>query len=100
MWRQSRLSASGRRGRRSGFPPPSGASIFPPPMPETVMEKLVSLSKRRGFVFESSEIYGVLGSVWDYVPLGVELKKNINDRWWRSRIHGWEDLWDLDWSIV
>ena len=48
----------------------------------TLMEKLVSLAKRRGFVFQSSEIYGGLGSVWDYGPLGVELKKNVKDRWW------------------
>ncbi len=47
------------------------------------MEKLVSLAKRRGFVFQSSEIYGGLGSVWDYGPLGVELKRNIKDRWWK-----------------
>ena len=44
-----------------------------------VMEKLVSLCKRRGFIFQSSEIYGGTGSVWDYGPLGVELKKNLKD---------------------
>ena len=51
-----------------------------------LMDKLVSLCKRRGFVFQSSEIYGGLGSVWDYGPLGVELKKNVKDRWWQR--HG------------
>src|SRR6058998_3659131 len=100
MWRQSRLSASGRRGRRSGCPPPRAASIFPHPMPETVMDKLVSLAKRRGFVFQSSEIYGGVGSVWDYGPLGVELKKNIKERWWRSMVHEREDIEGLDAAIL
>ena len=63
--------------------------MSPPPAPVTagkIMDKLVSLAKRRGFVFQSSEIYGGLGSVWDYGPLGVELKKNIKERWWRSMV--------------
>lgn len=56
-------------------------------MPDTdLMEKLVSLSKRRGFVFQSSEVYGGLGSVWDYGPLGVELKRNVKDRWWTAMV--------------
>jgi hypothetical protein len=49
-----------------------------------LMEKLVSLAKRRGYVFQSSEIYGGTGSVWDYGPLGVELKRNVKEAWWRS----------------
>ena len=49
-----------------------------------VLEKLVSLAKRRGFVFQSSEIYGGTGSVWDYGPLGVELKNNVKARWWNA----------------
>src|SRR5256886_11814027 len=57
------------------------------PPTDNVMDKLVSLAKRRGFVFQSSEIYGGVGSVWDYGPLGVELKKNIKERWWRSMAH-------------
>ena len=48
------------------------------------MEKIVSLCKRRGFIFQSSEIYGGLGSCWDYGPLGVELKKNIKNYWWKK----------------
>ena len=64
------------------------------------MEKLVSLAKRRGFVFQSSEIYGGLGSVWDYGPLGVELKKNIKERWWRSMVHEREDIEGLDAAIL
>src|SRR5947207_9327699 len=63
---------------------------------DNVMDKLVSLAKRRGFVFQSSEIYGGLGSVWDYGPLGVELKKNIKERWWRSMVHEREDIEGLD----
>src|SRR6266566_4907025 len=67
---------------------------------DNVMEKLVSLAKRRGFVFQSSEISGGLGSVWDYGPLGVELKKNIKERWWRSLVHEREDIEGLDAAIL
>ncbi len=70
-----------------------------PPVDKT-MDKLVSLAKRRGFVFQSSEIYGGLGSVWDYGPLGVELKKNIKERWWRSMVHEREDIEGLDAAIL
>src|SRR5258708_23357503 len=58
--------------------------LMPPATADTTMEKLVSLAKRRGFVFQSSEVYGGLRSVWDYGPLGVALTKNINARWWRA----------------
>ena len=51
------------------------------------IQKLVSLSKRRGFVFQSSEIYGGLKSAYDYGPLGVELKRNIAAEWWKSMVH-------------
>ena len=67
---------------------------------DKTMEKLVSLAKRRGFVFQSSEIYGGLGSVWDYGPLGVELKKNIKERWWRSMVHERHDIEGLDAAIL
>src|SRR2546422_712832 len=70
------------------------------PPADNLMDKLVSLSKRRGFVFQSSEIYGGLGSVWDYGPLGVELKKNIKERWWRSMVHEREDIEGLDAAIL
>jgi glycyl-tRNA synthetase len=66
----------------------------------TLMEKLVSLCKRRGFVFQSSEVYGGLGSVWDYGPLGVELKKNVKDRWWRAMVHERDDIEGLDAAIL
>ncbi|MGI8508172.1 MAG: glycine--tRNA ligase [Gemmatimonadaceae bacterium] len=65
-----------------------------------VMEKLVSLCKRRGFIFQSSEIYGGTGSVWDYGPLGVELKKNVKDRWWNAMVRSREDVEGLDASIL
>ena len=70
------------------------------PPDNKLMEKLVSLAKRRGFVFQSSEIYGGLGSVWDYGPLGVELKKNIKERWWRSMVHERDDIEGLDAAIL
>src|SRR5215217_3351511 len=66
----------------------------------TLMDKLVSLCKRRGFVFQSSEIYGGLGSVWDYGPLGVELKKNVKDRWWHAMVHHRDDIEGLDAAIL
>jgi glycyl-tRNA synthetase len=65
-----------------------------------LMDKLVSLAKRRGFIFQSSEIYGGLGSVWDYGPLGVELKKNLKERWWRSMVHERGDIEGLDAAIL
>ena len=65
-----------------------------------VMEKLVSLCKRRGFIFQSSEIYGGTGSVWDYGPLGVELKRNIKDFWWRSMVHERDDIEGLDAAMM
>lgn len=63
------------------------------------MADLVSLAKRRGFVFQSSEIYGGLGSCWDYGPLGVELKNNVKNSWWRSMTFR-EDVEGLDASIL
>ena len=50
------------------------------------MEKLVSLCKRRGFIFQSSEIYGGIGGFWDYGPLGVELKRNVKEAWWQDMV--------------
>ncbi len=68
--------------------------------PEKVMEKLVSLSKRRGFVYQSSEIYGGLASCWDYGPLGVELKRNIKDQWWNTMTKSHENIVGLDAAIM
>ena len=64
------------------------------------MEKLVSLCRRRGFIFPSSEIYGGLSSCWDYGPLGVELKRNIKDAWWRAVVQQRDDMVGLDSSIL
>jgi len=64
------------------------------------MDTLVSLCKRRGFIFQSSEIYGGFGSAWDYGPLGVELKRNIKEVWWRDLVQKREDIVGLDASIL
>ena len=86
------------------FRPESLQTLTPEPrhgMTDTKrMEKLVSLAKRRGFVFQSSEIYGGLGSVWDYGPLGVELKRNVKERWWQAMVHARDDIEGLDAAIL
>jgi glycyl-tRNA synthetase len=64
------------------------------------MEKIVSLCKRRGFVFQSSEIYGGLNGLWDYGPLGAELKRNLKEYWWRVMVHERDDVVGLDGSIL
>ena len=64
------------------------------------MEKIVSLCKRRGFIFQSSEIYGGLNGVWDYGPLGVELKNNLKQYWWRVMVRERDDVVGLDGSIL
>ncbi|MFC2171681.1 glycine--tRNA ligase [Acidobacteriota bacterium] len=65
-----------------------------------VMEKLVSLCKRRGYVFQSSEIYGGLNSCWDYGPLGSELKRNVKEAWWNAVVREREDVVGIDSSIL
>lgn len=69
-------------------------------MPATSMEELVSLCKRRGFIFQGSEIYGGLQGFYDYGPLGVELKNNIKAAWWRSNVYERDDMEGLDASII
>ncbi len=64
------------------------------------MEKIVALCKRRGFIFQSSEIYGGLNGAWDYGPLGVELKRNLKDYWWRSMTQLRDDIVGFDGSIL
>ena len=66
----------------------------------SMIDLLTSLSKQRGFVFQSSEIYGGLGSTWDYGPLGVELKKNIKDLWWKRMVTSRENVVGMDASIL
>ncbi len=65
-----------------------------------LMQKIVSLCKRRGFVFQSSEIYGGLKSAYDYGPLGAELKRNIMTEWWKDMVHGRENVVGIDASII
>jgi glycyl-tRNA synthetase len=71
-------------------------------MPDTtdLMDKLVSLCKRRGYVFQTSEIYGGTGSVWDYGPLGVELQRNVKEAWWREMVLTRDDIEGLDAAIL
>ena len=81
-------------------------AIIPPHTPDTEkrvtidLDKLVSLCKRRGFIFQNSEIYGGLASTWDYGPLGAELKRNVKDSWWRSMVLERDDMVGLDSAII
>src|SRR5579859_7946276 len=65
-----------------------------------LMEKIVSLAKRRGFVFPGSEIYGGFANSWDYGPLGVELKNNIKRLWWERFVHRRDDMVGLDSALI
>jgi glycyl-tRNA synthetase len=69
-------------------------------MAATSLDTIVSLCKRRGFVFPSSSVYGGLGSTWDYGPLGVELKNNVKRAWWRAVVHERDDMEGLDAAIL
>jgi glycyl-tRNA synthetase len=75
-------------------------SMSDPKANQERMEKIVSLCKRRGFVFQSSEIYGGINGFWDYGPLGAELKRNIKDLWWRSMTALRDDVVGLDATII
>ena len=65
-----------------------------------LMEKIVSLCKRRGFIFQSSEIYGGINGFWDYGPLGAELRRNIRDRWWNDMVRNRDDVVGIESSII
>lgn len=65
-----------------------------------LMEKIVSLCKRRGFIYQSSEIYGGCGGIWDYGPLGAELKRNLREAWWKAMTREREDILGLDAGIL
>lgn len=65
-----------------------------------LMEKIVSLCKRRGFIYQSSEVYGGINGFWDYGPLGAELKRNLRDTWWRAMTREREDVAGLDATII
>ena len=66
----------------------------------SLIEEIVALAKRRGFVFQSSEIYGGLNGFFDYGPLGVELRKNIKDAWWEDMVRRRDDMVGLDSGII
>jgi glycyl-tRNA synthetase len=68
--------------------------------PKTALDSIVSLAKRRGFVYQAGEIYGGSRSAWDYGPLGVELKENIKEQWWQTFVRGREDMVGLDSSVI
>ncbi|MEF3121323.1 glycine--tRNA ligase [Kocuria flava] len=68
--------------------------------PKTTLDNVISLAKRRGFVFQAGEIYGGSRSAWDYGPLGAELKENIKHEWWQTFVRGREDMVGLDSSII
>jgi len=67
---------------------------------EKTMSKIVSLCKRRGFIFQGSDIYGGLANTWDYGPLGAELKRNVKDYWWKKVVHERDDVVGLDSAIL
>lgn len=69
-------------------------------MADDLMEKIVSLAKRRGFIYQGSEIYGGLAGTWDYGPLGLALKKNIEALWWRMFVDGRDDMYGIDSAIL
>ena len=70
------------------------------PKTNELMEKIVSLCKRRGFIFQSSEIYGGINGFWDYGPLGAELKRNVKDAWWRRMVYQRDDVSGLEATII
>lgn len=70
------------------------------PLPKTSLEDIVSLCKRRGFIYQGSEIYGGLAGTWDYGPLGVTLKRNIMDLWWKMFVEDRDDMFGVDAAIL
>src|SRR5262245_31287940 len=70
------------------------------PKENVLMEKIVSLCKRRGFIYQSSEIYGGINGFWDYGPLGAELKRNVKELWWREMTRLRDDVVGLEATII
>jgi len=68
--------------------------------PKVDIEKIISLARRRGFIFQSSEIYGGLSGCWDFGPLGIELKRNIKESWWQDMVRSRDDMVGIDTSIL
>ena len=83
-----------------GRPPTTSRTGAPRIVAADLVDNIVSLSKRRGFVFPSGEIYGGTRSAWDYGPLGVELKDNVKRHWWKSMVQGRDDVVGLDSSVI
>src|SRR5580693_8400246 len=69
-------------------------------MSDVTMEEIISLCKRRGFVFQASEIYGGLAGFWDYGPLGVELVNNLKQEWWKAMVHERDNIFGVDGAII
>src|SRR5579872_2801741 len=69
-------------------------------MADVKLEDIVSLAKRRGFIYQGSEIYGGLAGTWDYGPLGTLLKRNIVDEWLKFFVDGWDDMYQIDSAIL
>ena len=67
---------------------------------QKIIEILTSISKQRGFIFQSSEVYGGLGSTWDYGPLGIELKRNVKNLWWKSMVTARDNIVGMDAAIL
>jgi glycyl-tRNA synthetase len=86
--------------RTAATPPLSDPAVDDPGPSIENLETIVSLAKRRGFVFPSSEIYGGINAVWDYGPLGVELKNNVKRAWWRAMVQERDDIVGLDAGIL
>src|ERR1700737_4174114 len=68
--------------------------------PKPSMEEIVELAKRRGFIFQSSEIYGGVNGIWDYGPAGVEMKRNIREAWWRDMVTLRDDVIGVETSVI
>src|SRR6201994_4183338 len=96
--RRTRRNQHGNRARRARRPPAGWRPLMA--LRSDRLDAIVSLSKRRGFVYPSSEIYGGLRASWDYGPLGVELKNNIKRQWWRSMVTERDDIVGLDSSVI
>src|ERR1044071_279098 len=69
-------------------------------MSDVSLDDIVSLAKRRGFIYQGSEIYGGLAGTWDYGPLGTELKRNISNLWWKTFVQDREDMYGVDTTIL
>ena len=69
-------------------------------MSDVKLDDIVSLAKRRGFIFQGSEVYGGLSGTWDYGPLGVGLKRNITNLWWKTFVDDRDDMYGLDAAII